>query len=1029
MATEDFKRKLTAIFSADVAGYSRLMGEDEAATVKTLANYREVMASLIKQHRGRVVDSPGDNVLAEFVSVVDAVQCAVAVQNELQTRNADLPENRRMEFRIGINLGDVIDEEDRIYGDGVNIAARLEALADPGGICISKTAFDQIETKLPLGYEFLGEQDVKNIARPVGVYRVLMDAEAAGKVLGETKPKTKQLRWAAIGAVAVLIIVAGALAIWNFYFRPAFEPASKERMAFSLPDKPSIAVLPFANIGGDSEQEDFGDGLAENIITQLSQVYNLFVIARNSSFTYKGKPVKVQEVAEELGVRYVLEGSVQRQADRIRVTAQLVDAITGRHLWADRYDRDLKDIFAIQDDITQKIVTEMAVKLAEGENERVMQHPTGNVEAWIYYRRAVAAFRSFTKELNLKSRELSEKAIELDPSYSVAYSLIGWTYWIPVRWGWSKSPAEDLNKAEAFVEKAQELDPKNPDAQNLLGNIYTLRGDYDRAIEEGKKAVELAPNVSETYALLALSQFFSGQYQEAIGGFKQAMRLAPFYPWWYANMLGQAYFCAGLYEEALPKFEEALKRAPHPNRYAFKAATYQALGRTDEARATIEEALALQPNFSGKEWRRYMRPYRDKAQVDRILAYGRQAGLPETPPLPLPDKPSIAVLPFVNMSGDPEQEYFSDGITEEIITALSKTPKLFVIARNSTFTYKGKAVKVQQVGRELGVKYVLEGSVRTAADEVRITAQLVDAQTGRHLWAERYNRELKDIFAIYDEITMKILTALQVKLTAGEGAHYYGKGTDNIEAYLKLLQGYEYLRRINKESNFLARKIAEEAITLDPEFGAAYRLLGFTHWLDALLRWGKSPGDSLTSAEILARKALSIDNSDAGAHSLLGYVYVLKRQHDKATAEGERAVALDPNASNNLATLAFILNFAGRPEEAIRLYKKAVRLDPIPSPIYYLQMGHIYRNAERYEEAISELKKVVHRNPDNLLAHVHLAASYGSLGREEDARAEAAEVLRIDSNFSSEHFAKKLPYKKKADTERLIEGLRKAGLK
>jgi class 3 adenylate cyclase len=306
MAADDVMRKLTAIFSADVEGYSRLMGEDELATVETLTSYKETMRKLIRQYRGRVVDSTGDNLLAEFASVVDAVQCAVEVQQVLDSKNEALPENRRMEFRIGINLGDVIEEGEVIYGDGVNVAARVESLAEGGGISISGTAYDQLGKKLPLGYEYLGEQSVKNIEKPVRVYRVLTEAEAAGKVIGEIRPKTKQLRGVAIGAVAVLIIVAGALAIWNFYFRPQFEPASVERMAYDLPDKPSIAVLPFDNLTGEKDQEYFSDGVTEEIITALTKTPQLFVIARNSTFSYKGKPVKIQQVAEELGVQYVL---------------------------------------------------------------------------------------------------------------------------------------------------------------------------------------------------------------------------------------------------------------------------------------------------------------------------------------------------------------------------------------------------------------------------------------------------------------------------------------------------------------------------------------------------------------------------------------------------------------------------------------------------------------------------------------------------------------------------------------------------
>ena len=380
MDAGNVKRKLTAIFSTDVVGYSRLMGEDELATVETLTSYKQTMGSLIRHYRGRVVDSTGDNLLAEFASVVDAVQCAVEVQQVLSTKNEDLPENRKMHFRIGINLGDVIEEGEVLYGDGVNIAARVESLSDPGGICISGSAFEQIENKLALGYQYMGEHAVKNIVKPIKVYKVPMEPGAVvpakqGKAVGR-KPFT-------FAAIAILIIAGIGLALWQFYFRPPpMEKASVEKMAYRLPEKPSIAVLPFVNMSGDPQQEYFSDGLTEQIISSLSRDPALFVIARNSTFTYKGKPVKVQQVAEELGVQYVLEGSVQRSEDRMRITAQLIDAHTGHHVWSDRYDREPKDIFAVQDDITMEIMKAMQITV-RGDQARVWaKHYTANIEAY-----------------------------------------------------------------------------------------------------------------------------------------------------------------------------------------------------------------------------------------------------------------------------------------------------------------------------------------------------------------------------------------------------------------------------------------------------------------------------------------------------------------------------------------------------------------------------------------------------------------------------------------------------------------------
>jgi adenylate cyclase len=567
------------------------MGENEAETVKTLTAYRKIMGELIQQHRGRVVDSPGDNLLAEFASVVDAVQCSVAAQNEFKARNAELPENRRMEFRIGVNLGDVIEEGGRIYGDGVNIAARIESLAEGGGICISGTVYEHIENKLPLKYDYLGEHAVKNITKPVRVYSVPMEY------------RSLPLR---------------------------VEVSSTNRMDFPLPEKPSIAVLPFDNLSGDPDQEYLADGMTENIITVLSNVPAMFVIARNSTFTYKGKAVKVQKVAEDLGVQYVLEGSVQKSGSRVRVTAQLIDAIKGHHLWADRYDRDLQDVFALQDEITLKILTALQVKLTHGQ-EAQMHESTDNLEAWRHFVRAIDFFERFTKEDNTKAQEFFKRAVELDSKYAAAWTMLGWTYWIDASYGFSESPKECFKQAVTIAQKALELDKANPDVHSLLGGIHLYQGQHEQAVSEGKKAIAFRPNDACNLALLAQTLSYSGRSEEAIRLMERAMRLNPYYPEWYLGILGQSYRLAGRYEQAIATYNELLERrrktgGTNIQSHLGLTLTYMKIGKEDEARDHVAELLRIDPTFS-LEWVRQATFFKDQALAEEDLAALRKAGL------------------------------------------------------------------------------------------------------------------------------------------------------------------------------------------------------------------------------------------------------------------------------------------------------------------------------------------------------------------------------------------------------------------
>ncbi len=621
------ERRLTAILAADVVGYSRIMEQDEAATLAALKTHREQLIDpAIADRHGRIVKLMGDGTLVEFASVVDAVACAAEIQREMHVRNREVPKDRRIELRIGVHLGDVMIDGEDLYGDGVNVAARLEGLAEPGGICISQQAYDQIETKLDLAYENLGEQQVKNIARPVRAYRVLIDgrppAAAARRRWGLTRPRT-------IGAALAVLFIAVGIATWWRPWSPDIVPASIERYAFPLPEKPSIAVLAFDNLSGDPEQDYWIDGTTEAIITALSKTPNLFVIARNSTFTYKGQAVKVREIAEEFGVRYVLEGSIQRTGDRVRVNAQLIDGLSGRHVWAEQFDRTFDDLFALQDDLKREVVTALEVELTEGEQARIWRRQTDNQKAYELFRKALVMYRHRNKADNQEARRLFTAAAAADPNFADATCNLGFTYFRAGINGWERPRGEAFGKGRELAEQAIALNPDYPHAYALLGAIATWDNNSDLAIDQFQKSLELEPNYSANVAGYAEALVYAGRGAEAVEQIERAMRLSPYYSPWYLFVAGNAYRMAGRMDDALAAFEKRVERAPKSTfAKMWLAGLYAVLGRQEDAEALMAKARKGAAWLTLQIAGRYL-PYRDAAEREAILESLRKAGLPE----------------------------------------------------------------------------------------------------------------------------------------------------------------------------------------------------------------------------------------------------------------------------------------------------------------------------------------------------------------------------------------------------------------
>ena len=628
MAKERVKRKLSAILCADVVEYSRLMGEDEAATLDALnACDAEIIEPTVKEHHGRIFKRLGDGFLVEFSSAVDSVECALAWQKQIEDKNHPL------KFRIGINLGDVIEQDDDMYGDGVNIASRVEKLADPGGICISRYIFNHIKKKVSLGFEYLGEQQVKNISEPVGVYKLLTKPEDAGKIIGENKQVASKKfgsrqRIFAI-AVGILAFIVIAFFVGKFTYEPQSEiVASEENMTYARPEEPSIAVMPFNAIGNTEEEELLVDGVLASITTALSKTPKLFTVDSSSTSKYKGEEATVKNIAEELSVRYVLQGDLQKSGDQVRVNVKLIDALNGRNVWADKYDRSIDDLFAMQDDITKEVIKALQIELYEGEYGNVISRGTDNLEAYLKVVQGYQHWQIGNKDGDMMTRRFAEEAIELDPNYAAAYSLLSRPIWRSLLLRYAEDREKTKQDALEAQLKAVELD-YSADTLSWLGCLYTqMMKEYDKGLEIAEKALALNPQNSRALNNLGLINFWTGRCEEAIPHMEKALRVSPRPS---ANILfsaANAYRACQRYDKCIAAGRRAVEVSPDSFfSHRTLAACYALSGRLKEAKASAAEVLRIRPNYKVRDFVTNAPDFK-KEQFERFYKGQIMAGLP-----------------------------------------------------------------------------------------------------------------------------------------------------------------------------------------------------------------------------------------------------------------------------------------------------------------------------------------------------------------------------------------------------------------
>jgi adenylate cyclase len=994
---ESITERVAAILAADAVGYSRLMADDEAATVKSLDQARGVFRRHVEANRGRVVDTAGDSVLAVFETTSGAVRASMAIQEGLQELNADTPTERQMQFRIGIHLGDIMEKpsDGTIYGDGVNVAARLEALSEPGGITVSSSVHDSIRDRLEVGFEFLGEHEGKNLKRPVKAYRVLPEGEEPEKP--KSKPRIPLSGVIAAG-IAAIVVVAGVV-WWQTQEPEPVQMADADGVrpddpVAELPAGPAIAVLPFDNLGGDPEQAYFADGLAEDILTRLSRFTELKVIARNSSFQYKGKAIDVRTVADELGAEYVLEGSVRRTPETIRVTVQLLDARDGSHIWAETYDRDATaaNVFALQDEITTRIASAIGGNFGAVAAARIRelgsQQPE-NLESFECVLLAYQFQRVTDAAAHLAARNCLERAVKQDPDYVDGLAWLGQMY---LEEYWSDlNPREEgppsLDAAFDVLQRAVELNPDHQKTRHALAMGHFYKRDLGQFLLESKRAIDLNPANIETVSEMAWMTAYAGDWERGMELFTRAKETTGKVPPW-------LYLVPFNYLYKNQQYTEALTNArPFADLgyWVYKlymVMTYAQLGDKENALAVLADVRAEEPELNTDEIRAmYANLFWEEEHVNHLMEGVEKALKMEAEASP--SRPVIAVLPFDNMSGDPEQEYFADGVTEDIITRLAQFPDLLVLGRNTTFQFKGQAVDIPTIAEKLGADYVVEGSIRRGGDTVRVSAQLLGGEEWAHVWAKTYDQALdpENIFAIQDELTEAI--ASRIGDPYGEvGQHEFQRSIrrspEQLSSYECVLRYFDYVRNLSPEGHKAATACLTDVVEAEPDYSVALAFLGDLHIDDIAFGFGSSDMSSLAYGRKLIERSFRSETTDAQVQIRLARALLLTNDYEAARHEAENALRLSPNDTDIMSVASEVFNHTGAYDRSQDLITKVELLNPnYPTWMNWHPARYHFVRGE-YREAIRRMEMT--QMGWYYMTNAHIASAHCANGDLEEGR-------------------------------------------